>query len=80
MAATTETNKTEKVAKEKMVKIRLPITKDNKDDEFVSVNARTWLIQRGKEVEVPACVAEVLRNKEIQLEKAMLYNESVKHG
>ena len=79
MAATTETTKTEKVAKEKTVKIRLPITRDMKDDVFVSVNARTWQIQRGKEIDVPECVAEVLRNQEIQLEQAMLFNESVKH-
>ena len=71
--------KTPKVEKEKTVKIRLPITKDLKDDVFISVNERTWLIQRGKEVEVPECVAEVLRNQEIQLEQAMLFHESVKH-
>lgn len=79
MAATTETTKTEKVAKEKTVKIRLPITRDMKDDVFVSVNARTWQIKRGNEIDVPECVAEVLRNQEIQLEQAMLFNESVKH-
>ena len=77
--ATTEATKTEKVAKEKTVKIRLPLTRDMKDDVFVSVNARTWQIQRGKEIEVPECVAEVLRNQEIQLEQAMMYHDSVKH-
>ena len=76
----TETKKTENVEKEKTVKIRLPITKEQKDDVFVSVNSRTWLIKRGCEVEVPECVAEVLRLQEIQLEQAMLYNESIKHG
>ena len=77
--ATTEATKTEKVAKEKTVKIRLPLTRDMKDDVFVSVNARTWQIQRGKEIEVPECVAEVLRNQEIQLEQALMYHDSVKH-
>ena len=77
--ATTEATKTENVAKEKTVKIRLPLTRDMKDDVFVSVNARTWQIQRGKEIEVPECVAEVLRNQEIQLEQAMMYHDSVKH-
>lgn len=46
---------------EKLVKIKL--FKDSykyKDDVFVSVNNRNWLIQRGVEVEVPECVAEVL--------------------
>ena len=77
--ATETTKTTEKVAKEKTVKIRLPITTELKDDVFVSVNARTWLIQRGKEIEVPECVAEVLRNQEIQLEQAMLFHDSANH-
>ena len=72
-------NKTEKVAKEKTVKIRLPITKDLKDDVPVSVNARTWLVKRGVDVEVPMCVYKQLRNQEFQLEQAMLFHESVKH-
>lgn len=75
----TETTKTTKVEKEKTVKIRLPITKELKDDVFVSVNARTWQIKRGVEVEIPECAAEVLRHQEEQLEQAMLYHESVKH-
>lgn len=52
---------------EKMVKIRL--FKDNKaytEDVFVGVNGRTFQIQRGVEVEVPECVAEILRNSEKQ--------------
>lgn len=49
---------------EKTVKIRIPREKDNDSDVFVSVNERTWLIKRGVEVEVPECVAEVLRHKE----------------
>ena len=77
--ATTETTNTPKEKKEKTVKIRLPITKEDKSDVFVSVNARTWQIKRGVEVEVPECVAEVLRHQEKQLEKAMLYSESVQH-
>ena len=61
--------------KEKMVKIRIPKTKEQTDDVFVSVNSRTWLIQRGVEVEVPACVAEVLMHQQEMLEKAMAYEE-----
>ncbi|MBQ9662212.1 MAG: hypothetical protein IJV40_03555 [Oscillospiraceae bacterium] len=52
--------------KEKMVKIRLPLTKYEKDDVFVRVNQRTWLIKRGVEVEVPECVVEVLNHAEEQ--------------
>ena len=66
----------EAVKKEKMVKIRLPKTKADEDDERVWVNHRSWQIKRGVEVEVPECVAEVLRNKEIALEGIMLFKEA----
>jgi exosome complex RNA-binding protein Rrp4 len=68
--------KKETVAKEKTVKIRLPLTKSEKNDVFVGVNGRTWLIKRGVEVEVPECVAEVLRHKEEMLEQAMAFEEA----
>lgn len=60
-------------AKEKTVKIRLPKTRENQDDVFVSVNNRTWLIKRGVEVEVPECVAEVFRNQERMLEETFAF-------
>ena len=74
-----ETNKTE-TPKEKMVKIRIPRTRANEDDVFVSVNMRTWLIKRGVEVEVPECVAEVLRHQEEVLESIMLFDDAHKKG
>ena len=61
--------------KEKTVKVRIPKTKEQQDDVFVSVNNRTWLIQRGVEVEVPECVAEVLMHQQEMLEKAMAFQE-----
>lgn len=60
----------EEAGKEPTVKIRLPRLKENSCDVFVSVNERTWLIQRGVEVEVPECVAEVLRHSEEMEEEA----------
>ena len=66
--------------KEKMVKIRIPRTKANQEDVFVSVNMRTWLIKRGVEVEVPECVAEVLRHSEEMMENIMLFDEAHKKG
>ena len=76
--ATTEkdTATKEAVKKEKMVKIRLPKTKADEDDERVWVNNRSWQIKRGVEVEVPECVAEVLRHKEETLERIMLFKEA----
>lgn len=60
---------------EKKVLIRIPKTRAEQGDVFVSVNERTWLIQRGVEVEVPECVAEVLRNKERMEEEAFAFEE-----
>lgn len=67
-------------AKEKLVKIRIPRTKVNQEDVPVWVNNRSWLIKRGETVEVPECVAEVLRHQEEMLEEAMLFEEKAKKG
>lgn len=63
MATTTETKKT--------VKLKLPLTRTEKDDVYVAVNGKSYLIKRGATVEVPACVAEVLQHKEEMLAQAM---------
>ena len=72
--ANTTANKPEEV-KEKLVKLRIPKTKENQDDVFVSVNERTWLIKRGVEVEVPECVYEVLMHQQRMEEIALAYQE-----
>jgi hypothetical protein len=72
------TKATKATETEKLVKIRIPRERDRQDDVFVCVNGRTWLIKRGVEVEVPECVAEVIRNAEDVAEQAYAYNESVK--
>jgi hypothetical protein len=59
----------------KKVKIRIPRTKANEEDVFVSVNMETFIVKRGVEVEVPDYVAEVIQHQEEQLEKIMLFNE-----
>ena len=76
--ATTTTNATAGT-KEKTVKIRIPKERGNDSDVYVSVNERSWLINRGVEVEVPECCAEVLRNQEIALEKADAFNDEVEN-
>ena len=60
----------------KMVTIRIPRTKADEEDVFVSVNLETYLIKRGVEVEVPDYVAEVLRHKEEMLENIMVFNDA----
>lgn len=48
---------------ERKVKIKLFLDGDKyKDDVFVAVNGRTYLIKRGVEVEVPESVAKVLED------------------
>lgn len=64
----------EAVPVEKKVKIIIPMTRDDEGDVFVSVNNRTWQIQRGEEVEVPECVAEVLQHQNEAL-KRIIANE-----
>lgn len=68
--ATTTTEKTEKT-----VKIRIPRTKKDQEDVFVSVNNYTCIIKRGEEVEVPDYVAEVLQHQEEMLEKIYLFDQ-----
>ena len=60
----------------KMVKIKIPRTKADQEDVFVSVNMETFIVKRGVYVEVPDYVAEVLEHQEEMLEKIMLFNEA----
>lgn len=62
----------------KMVKIKIPKTRDNADDVYVAVNGRSFLIKRGEYVEVPEYVAEVLQHQEEMLAEAMEYEEAAK--
>lgn len=55
----------------KKVKIRLPLTRTEKEDAYVGVNGKTYQIKRGETVEVPDYVAEVLQHKEEMLAQAM---------
>lgn len=77
---TPKENKKTETPKEKMVKIRIPRTKADQEDVFVSVNLNTYAIKRGVEVEVPESVAEVLRHQEEMLENIMLFDEAHKKG
>ena len=62
----------------KKVKIKLPLTRTEKDDVYVCVNGESFLIKRGVEVEVPDYVVEVLENKEKMLAEAYEFEEAAK--
>ena len=72
-----ETKKTVAKTEEKLVTITLPLTRSLKDDVYVSVNDRNWLIKRGEAVQVPECVAEVLKHQEEMLLEAIKFEESL---
>ena len=64
---------------QKKVRIKIPLSRTEKDDVYVGVNGKTYLIKRGEEVEVPENVAKVLSRKEKMLEIAMAYEEASKN-
>ena len=76
MAEAKKNTETAEKTAENMVKIKLPRNRKDEDDMFVSVNERTWLIKRGVEVEVPECVAEVIRNSELMQEEAYEFDKA----
>ena len=53
------------------VTIRLPLTRELREDVFVGINGKSWLIKRGETVEVPWNVAKVLSRREKCLAEAM---------
>ena len=59
----------------KKVEVRLPRLKGQNanQDEFFSVNCKNYIIKRGETVEIPECVAEVIRNGEMAEEYALKY-------
>ena len=61
---------------EKLITIRLPITKENDGPVFVRVNHRTWGIPRGVTCEVPECVVEVLNNSEQATLEAIAFQKA----
>lgn len=58
-----------------MVKIKLPLTRTEKDDVYVGLNGKSYLIKRGVAVDVPAGVAKILERKEKMLSLAMEFEE-----
>ena len=55
----------------KKITIKMPLTRNEREDVFVGLNGRTYLIKRGEEVTVPAGVAKILARREKMLSIAM---------
>lgn len=58
-----------------MVKLKMPLTRSEKEAVYVAVNGESWLIQRGQEVEIPWYVAKVLERQEKTLNQALEFEE-----
>ena len=65
---------------QKTVTIRLPLSRNEKDDVYVAVNGKKYQIKRGHDVKVPENIAKVLKRKEKCLEVAMAYEEKAKQN
>lgn len=65
--------KTTEAKKIKTVKIKLPLTRDEKDDVYVNVNGKRYQIKRGVAVDVPWNVAKVLERSEKMTSIAIEY-------
>jgi hypothetical protein len=59
----------------KTVTKRLPRLKGHnaRQEEFFSVNFKNYIIQRGKPVEVPECIAKLIEDNEKTEEQALNY-------
>lgn len=73
-AVETEAAKTEAVKTEKVF---LPYDDTHKRPLYVCVNGRSMNIERGKEVEIPAEFAEVVRNAIQQETDAVRYSDAM---
>lgn len=63
--------------KPETVVIQLPVIEGMGDSVYVGVNMKDYQIKRGEPVEVPLCVAEVLRNSDKQMMLAMKKQEEL---
>ena len=55
----------------KKVTIKLPLTRSEKEDVFVGLNGRSYLIKRGEYVQVDENIAKILERREKMLSQAL---------
>lgn len=78
-AVSTEAVSTEAVETAKSEKVFLPYDDTHKRPLYVCVNGRSMNIERGKEVEIPAEFAEVVRNAIQQETDAVRYSDAMEY-
>ena len=74
---TAKAKKSKLFPNESLVTIKLPVTRNEKEDKWVAVNGKSMQIKRGVEVEVPLCIAKTLEHQEVMLMEAMEYEAAV---
>ena len=74
---TTKAKKSKLFPNEPLVTIKLPITRNEKEDKWVAVNGKSMQIKRGVEVEVPSCIAKALEHQEKMLIEALEYEAAI---
>lgn len=74
---TTTEEKIVPTTEEERVTIRLPLSREERDDVYVGLNGKSYLIKRGVNVDVPAGVAEILQRREEMLEIALAYEDQL---
>ena len=66
-----------KQARQALVPVYIPKEYAKDDAQYVAVNGRRFLIQKGRTVEAPPQVAEILRNAQLQTEAARAYMDGL---
>ena len=69
--------KTTEAKKPKTVTIKLPLTREEKDDVYVNVNGKRYQIKRGVAVDVPWNVAKVIERSEKMTFLAIEYERKI---
>ncbi len=64
--------------KVKKVKIKIPLTRNDKEDYWVAVNGEKYLIKRGEYVEVPDYIAEAIQRSDAMIAESMEYEEQAR--
>ena len=63
--------------KERLVRIMIPKVKGDDSDEYIGINGRLFVLQRGKPIDVPWSVYRQLQHKYKMEEEAEFYKSQI---